>query len=547
MTAWLKQSAQLLSLSRLELKAAVDRELLSNPLLEPVTDKTEETQAVRDGGAASSPSATQGSSTQESSSQDNDPPLRGREEEDESFAAGPAGESFQSNPLPSDRFATDLSATGRASAMRSGGPAEKTGLAPESRPDLFSGSFGKRRSQNHSSAAPSFESRLSETATLKSHLEQQARTGAFSKESKCFVLLLISHLDEKGRLPVSLKELSERESLSLDALEQALFILQTFDPPGVGARDIQECLLIQARSRKEHKEALSEIIKNHLPELAAKNYATLAARLKKPLEEVKALCEMIRSFTPCPESPVSLRGPAARSPADGSFYIAPDMYIYKEAGGGYKAFLHRESFPQIRFSSAYQDLSPASSKSKKELKQYLKDKTRSGRHFIHSLKQRRNVIVKVLKSVIERQKVFFEKGPSGLQPVSLKDIAEDAGVHVSTVSRAVSNKYVHTPRGVFPLKYFFTASHFLSEEGGTVAAESVKDCIQELIAGEDPKNPLTDEIIAEKINRLFQMKASRRVISKYRERAGLLPSKLRKKAAEHEQPPALHSRKERKA
>ena len=375
-----------------------------------------------------------------------------------------------------------------------------------------------RRSHNSNNSDFSPESLIPETQTLKDHLQWQTQVSPLPNNNKCLLLLLISHLDEKGYLTTSLEELAERESLPLDDLEQALFALQTMDPPGIGARDIKECLLIQARSLKNHKKELTPIITNHLNNLERKNYKAIAQNLKKSVNKIKELCEIIVSFNPSPaknfiSQPVS--------------YIVPDIYIYKE-GNKYKAWLHQDSFPMLKISSHYKKTIHASEKHKKAVKKYFQERVHSGQNFIYSLKQRQDIIIKVVNSIIKYQLDFFEKGPASLKYIILKDIADDIGVHPSTVSRATSNKYVHTPRGVLPLKYFFTASK-INSNGRTLSVAPIKAKIKDWISNEDPFHPLTDPALTEKIHNHFQIKISRRVVSKYREDLGFLPSMKRKK------------------
>lgn len=375
-----------------------------------------------------------------------------------------------------------------------------------------------RRSQHKDNTTPYVpEHFIPEIQTLKSHLEWQARVSPLSNKDKCILLLLISHLNENGYMDIPLEELAEKESLSINSLEKALFVLQTFDPPGIGARNIKECLSIQARAVKNHKEDLSFIINNHLHNLEKQNLKPIARDLKKTLNETKALCDIIKIFTPQPARNFS------NQPVS---YIVPDIYIYKE-NGKYKALLHQDSFPMLKISSHYKDSLQASEKHKKALKKYFKEKTYSGQYFIRSLKQRKDIIVKVIDSIIKYQTDFFEKGPASLKSIILKDVADDIGVHISTVSRAVSNKYVHSPRGVFPLKYFFTASK-LSSSGQAVPVAPIKAQIENWISEENPTHPLTDAAITNKINSHFQIKISRRVVSKYREALGL-PSSVKRK------------------
>ena len=369
---------------------------------------------------------------------------------------------------------------------------------------------------NNFSQAP--ENFIPERETLKNHLEWQTQISPLSNKDKCLLLLLISHLDEKGYLSTSLEELAERESLSIDHLEQALFALQTMDPPGIGARDIKECLLIQTRCVKKHKEKLTFIIKNHLHNMERQNYKAIAQNCKKPLSEIQELCQIILSFNPSPAKNFSSQ-PVS--------YIVPDIYIYK-SGNTYRIRLHQDSFPMLQISSNYKKIISTSEKHKKDIKKYFKERTNSGQYFIQSLKQRRDIITKVVTSIMKYQMDFFEQGAAGLKHIILKDIANDIGVHPSTVSRATSNKYVHTPRGVFPLKYFFTAAK-TNVKGQVLSVAPIKAQIKDWISKEDPLHPLTDSALTEKICNHFQIKISRRVVSKYREDLRFLPSIKRKK------------------
>ena len=447
MTAWLQQSIKLLTLSRLELKEAVEQELLSNPLLENEEGSYGETD----------------DSSKETKESEND---------------------------TSDSY---------------------------SQMEEYS-HYNRRNRGNNSDNAPSFENFIPEPETLKSHLEWQAQVSPLSNEDKCLVFLLISHLNEKGYLNTSLEELMEQESLSQDELEKALFVLQSMDPSGIGARDIRECLLIQTRSFRNQKEDLTFIIKNHLHNLERQNYKVIAQDLKKPLKETKKLCQMIMSFNPAPAKNFSTQ-PVS--------YIIPDIYIYKE-GNEYKTRLHRDSFPKLTISLHYKKNIHIPEKHKKDMKKYFQEKTHSGQYFIRSLQQRKDIITKVMNSLIKYQREFFDTGPSGLKHIILKDVANDIGVHPSTVSRATANKYVHTPRGIFSLKYFFSVSR-TNSIGQNVSMASIKTQIKEWVSKEDPTHPLSDSSLTNKIHNHFQVKISRRVVSKYRESLGLLSSMKRRK------------------
>lgn len=454
MTTWLQQSIKLLALSRLELKEAVEQELLSNPLLENEEENLKETEE-------------NSQEKQESAS---------LEENDLSDSHDSSWEDYTYNKPP------------------------------------------RNLANGNDNASSSFESFVPEPETLKSHLEWQIQVSPVPNKDKCLLLLLISHLNEKGYLNISLDELEEKESLSQDELEKALFVLQSMDPPGIGARDIRECLLIQARPLKNHKEDLTFIIKNHLHNLERQNYKVIAQNLKKTFEETKKLCQIILSFNPVPAKNFS-SGPVS--------YIIPDIYIYKE-GNKYKVRLHQESFPKLRISSDYKKNIHIPEKHKKHMKKYFQEKTYSGQFFIRSLNQRKDITLKVVNSLVKHQMDFFDKGPSGLKHIILKDVAEDIGVHPSTVSRATSNKYVHTPRGVFPLKYFFSVSR-KDSQGHSVSVASIKAQIKEWVSKEDPTHPLSDSALADKIHSHFKVKISRRVASKYRESLGLLSSMKRRK------------------
>ena len=365
-----------------------------------------------------------------------------------------------------------------------------------------------------------FEPMISEPVTLKSHLLWQAQISRLSNKDKSILVVLIFDLDERGYLTSSLEEIAQREKLSLDQLKFPLETLQNMDPLGVGARDIKECLMIQARHLEEDTKDMIYIIQDHLEDLKNKNYKNIGACLNISEEEVLDICKIIQSMQPIPAQNFSTQ------PTE---YITPDIYIYKQ-GNDYKMSLNEDGFPDLRINKNYKKMLNASHpKSREDIKFYIKDKIQAGDWFIRSILQRRETIKKVVTSLIKYQKDFLEHGFLHLKPLILQDVAEDISVHISTVSRVASNKYAYTPQGLIPLKYFFNIG-VLNQFGEAISIPVMKYHIKEWVGKEDIKRPLSDRDLANKLSENFKVSLSRRTVAQYRDSIGI-PSVNKRKSA----------------
>ena len=377
--------------------------------------------------------------------------------------------------------------------------------------------------QQRHSVLPSFETYTAERVSLKSHLLWQAQMDSFSEKEKSLLCLLISHLDDRGYLNSSLEELREasgwKTAPSPKDFERALKKLQSMDPPGVGSRNLKECLLIQARFMEEDTGDMKRLIQNHLHNLEKRDHRTIASDLKISPEEVGYLAQIVASMDPVPARGF-LQPPAV--------YVTPDVYIYRE-GGDYKVSINDEGVPALRLIDAKKGWLRNSGQKGEAVRKYIQERKQAGQWFIRSLMQRRETIQKVTESLIRRQRGFLDSGFSALKPLVLQDVAEDVDVHVSTVSRVTSNKYAHTPRGLIPLKRFFS-SGIRNIHGHAVPVELIKLKIKKLIAGESSLRPLSDSRLTDHIQKDLSVSLNRRTVAQYRDSLEILPVRRRKRA-----------------
>jgi RNA polymerase sigma-54 factor len=327
---------------------------------------------------------------------------------------------------------------------------------------------------------------------------------------------LIGNLNEDGLLQAGLEEIAAKSGLSLEEAEGVLSKVQAFDPPGVAARDLRECLLIQARQFYAEDVMVRKIIEDHLPQLAKKNYQALAKDLGVPLEEVGRAARLIAELDPKP----------GRYYSDETIpYITPDVYVYK-IGDEYVVVLNEDGLPKLRINPYYRDILRERPQAAGGAKEYINDKIRSALWLIKSIHQRQRTVYRVTKSIVKFQREFLDKGVAFLKPMVLKDVALDVEMHESTISRVTSNKYVHTPQGIFELKYFFNSS-INTARGENIASESVKEKIRQILSKEDPQKPYSDQELVE-ILKKQDILIARRTVTKYREMLGVLPSTRRK-------------------
>ncbi|MNL05490.1 RNA polymerase sigma-54 factor [compost metagenome] len=295
-------------------------------------------------------------------------------------------------------------------------------------------------------------------------------------------------------------------------------MIHEFDPAGVGARNLKECLLIQAKHLEEDTNDLVMLINNHLKDLEKKNYEVIAKALNRDVEDVIEICKIIYAMAPYP-------GRAFVS--SDTHYVTPDVYVYK-VGEDYVVSLNEDGLPRLKISNFYKNMLKGGKTNGDKTQDYIQEKLRSAVWLIKSIHQRQRTIYKVADSIVKHQKEFFEKGPEHLKPMVLRDVANDIGMHESTVSRVTTAKYVHTPQGIYELKYFFNSGINSSDGGDALASESVKLKIKDLVAKEDTKNPLSDQKIVDLL-KVDGIQIARRTVAKYRDMLKILPSSQRKK------------------
>lgn len=350
----------------------------------------------------------------------------------------------------------------------------------------------------------SAENLLTRKGTLGEHLLWQLQMDNFSEEEVLVGEELIGNIDDDGYLRGDLSELATICRLPLETVEGMLLQIQQFDPPGVGARTLQECLLIQARHLGMSGGIVEEILTNHLLPLEAKNYRQIARNLKIDTEQVLAAVKIIAGFDPRPGQLFS---------SDEPHYIAPDIFVHK-VGDDFVVTLNEEGLPSLRLSPYYmENRAVAGTDAKTE--EYISDRVRAAHWLIKSIHQRQRTIFRTAKSIVRFQRDFMEHGVEWLKPLVLRDVAEDIGMHESTISRVTTNKYMQTPQGLFELKYFFR-SGLSRSDGDAVSSETVKNRIRVIIENEDPAKPLSDKKIAAMLSD-ETVNIARRTVTKYRE------------------------------
>ena len=358
---------------------------------------------------------------------------------------------------------------------------------------------------------------LPEPENLKTFLLKQKNQSFYSKEMKNLIEVLISYLDERAYLRVNIQELAFKNKTTSVKILEALKILQSFEPWGAGARSLEECLLIQMRQKKIKEPHLKELILNHLELLKDKKYPYIARELKLDLKEVKRLVEILKSLQP---------NPAFNFSSEPTVFVRPDIYIYKQ-DDSFHILFNKDSLPSLRVSSFYADcLSQKNILSLKERK-YLKNKKKAADFLIQALYQREERIKKTTSFIIKHQEDFFHKGFPFLKPLKMTDLAEELNIHVSTVSRTVSNKYAHTPHGMMALRDFFikaTRSSFINSPSIKKIKESIKKWIEE----EDSQKPLSDEDLRVRVEKTFKVNLTRRRMSQYRLSLNIPKSRIRK-------------------
>ena len=459
MTPQLQMAIKLLQLSRLELLDTIRQEMEENPALEEVQDSMED-------------------SAQES-------PVEPME---------PVGDEMREVTIE-DRLRDDIDWTNYIDEFNTPGKA----------------SFETERRDQ-----PSFESFISHKESIQEHLLWQLLMSAPSEEDEKIGSFIIGNLNNDGYLESTVEEIATQNELEIPKVEKILGLIQGFDPPGVGARDLKECLRIQIRQLELENTLVSDIIESHLNHLENSNYKAICKALKAKIEDVVQAVEIIKGLDPRPGRQFS---------EDTSQHITPDIFVYKY-DDEFVIVLNDAGIPRLRVSNFYKigmDHGPGAD----QTKAYIQDKMRSATWLIKSIHQRQKTIYRVMESILKTQRAFFEKGVSYLKPMVLRDVADDIGMHESTISRVTTNKYAHTPQGIFELKYFFNSS-INRVHGEAIASASVKDKIKQIIDSENPRKPFSDHKITQLLE-ASNIQIARRTVAKYREALGVLPSSKRKR------------------
>ena len=369
--------------------------------------------------------------------------------------------------------------------------------------------------------APTLDNVVTESPSLTEHLMWQMKLSPLTEDEMRVGGQIVGNLDQNGYLCATLQEVAQLENVSEDYAEKVLRKVQEFDPPGIAARNLQECLLIQSRMLAKENPLLEVIIQDHLKDLELKNYVHISRKLKVPLKDVETAVLLISKMDPKPGAMYSEEKVQS---------IIPDVYVVK-SGDGYKIVLNDDGLPRLRISNFYREimagLGGRDHAEEENGKKYIRDKVQSATWLIKSIQQRQKTIYKVAESIVKHQKDFFDKGIDCLKPLVLRNIADDVEMHESTISRVVTNKYMHSHRGIFEMKYFFGSS-IQTTSGENIASKSVKEEIKQLVSKEDPKKPFSDCEIVDLL-KAKGIDIARRTVAKYREMIGILPSSKRKK------------------
>ena len=503
MTPQLQQAIKILQLSLPELEAVVQTELESNPLLEMVEERSP-TATAADDEMAAAPDATPGA----------EPDLLPPEPEPGVSAPEPEWNG-NGDEQPSIETVTSEARDATLEIKEDGGSLDKLDWRE------YLENYSNNWQDNHESEQDderrqTLENTLTRRTSLEEHLMWQLRMSSLDQNDQIIGAAIIYNLDDDGYLETPIADLAAQLETEPARVERVLERVQRFDPPGVAARDLRECLYQQLRNIGMEESLAARIVLNHLGLLEKHRFAEIARALGVPVEAVGQAAKVISLLEPKPGRDYGGQEPA---------YIVPDVFIHK-MGEDYVVLLNEGAVPRLRLAGYYQRVLSDSGVTD-DTKEYLQERLRSARWLVKSIYQRQQTIFKVASSIVKFQRGFFDHGITHLRPLVLKDVAEDIGMHESTISRATANKYAHTQQGIFELKFFFT-SGVKAATGEDVSAETVKEKIRAMVAVEQHHDPLSDQAIAEVLRR-DQINIARRTVAKYRQALGILPSARRKK------------------
>lgn len=474
MTPQLQQAIKLLQLSRLELVQSVSQELMENPVLEEMpsesVEETGESEGETEEGLPAAASET--------------PETQQQEREGEELKSDLELDSHWDEYISSDM------GDGR--------------------------DFGYPETEDRE--LPSYDQTLSRTPSLSDHLYWQLRLSTSEPAVLKGGEWIIGNIDDDGYLRGGLEELSQQSGVPLREMERALELVQGFDPIGVGARSLQECLLIQVRELELQDELVEKIIRNHLADLETRKYQSIAKVLNvTPNDIMEASKVIIHELEPKPGRPFQ---------ASDTHYVVPDVYVLK-VEDRYVIQLNDEGLPRVRINPYYRKLLNRKEAVDKVTREYIEERMRSAQWLVKGMEQRNKTIYRVSESIVKFQRDFLDNGITHLKPMVLRDVAEDIGMHESTISRVTTSKYMHTPQGIFSMKFFFTTG-FASGAGDEISSLTVKDAIQKMIKEENPSAPLKDQQIVEAL-KLRGIAIARRTVAKYREELRIPPTSVRKR------------------
>ena len=378
-----------------------------------------------------------------------------------------------------------------------------------------SGTYSARSQEDEERRQFFFDS-IATQETLQQHLMGQLNQAALDGDDRKTAELIIGNIDDNGFLQVTPQDMSLNTGIGQDDFETMLLLIQSFYPPGVGARDLRECLLIQLKRAGKETSLEYKIIHDHMQDLGKRRFPEIARRMGISVEQIQKCANSISQLDPRPGQIF------AAAPQN---YVLPDVTVEK-IDGQYQVILNGEQIPHLRISNTYKDIM-AQDGNGSEVKDYIRDKIRSGKFLIKSIHQRQQTISNIAHQIVLRQKEFLDHGTAHLKPMTMVQIADIVGVHETTVSRAISGKYMSTPQGVFEMKYFFTPGYQTSS-GESMSNTSVKEAIMDLVKEENSTSPLSDKEIVEILSKRG-IPIARRTVAKYRTELNILPSNMRRR------------------
>ncbi len=360
-----------------------------------------------------------------------------------------------------------------------------------------------------------FMNSISQPESLQEHLLRQLTLVELDKEEVKIGELLIGNINDDGYFASSTADLAQATGYPREHIDEILAVIQEFNPIGVGATDLRECLLLQLKRLGMDDSPAAEIVRNHLDQLAAKKLPEIARAMKTPVDQIQKLAHFIATLEPKPGRMFTSESPT---------YVLPEV-IVKKVNDDYIVIVNNDQIPHLHISKQYRKLME-DPQTPVETKKYIREKIQSSKFLINSIHQRQQTIFRIATEIVRVQRPFLDHGISHLTPLTMSDVAKVLGVHETTVSRAIANKYMQTPRGVFDMKYFFTPG-FKTEDGASISNATIKDTIEQLVAEEDPEHPLSDQEIVGLLKEKG-INVARRTIAKYRDKLNIQPSHLRK-------------------